>query len=86
MVPFRRFSRFYEPRRGRTDSRSGGSAFKTYTVDEIEEQGLMLPNGLADLPKPMQERLRAGGISDLFPVQGATFHLFVQEQNELIVK
>jgi len=46
----------------------------------------MLANGLNDLPKPMQDRLKAAGVNDLFPVQAATFHLFVQEKNELIVK
>jgi ATP-dependent RNA helicase RhlE len=34
----------------------------------------------------MQARLRAAGVTELFPVQTSTYSLFVDEGNELIVK
>ena len=34
----------------------------------------------------MQTRLRAAGVTELFPVQTSTYALFVDEGNELIVK
>lgn len=34
----------------------------------------------------MQKNLSKAGVTSLFPVQSSTFQLFVQEENELIVK
>jgi ATP-dependent RNA helicase RhlE len=34
----------------------------------------------------MQKKLSKAGIEELFPVQTSTFHLFAEQENELIVK
>ena len=48
--------------------------------------GHFLDNGINELPKEMQDRLKQNGVNELFPVQDSVFNLFVQEENELIVK
>lgn len=59
---------------------------KTYTLEQIQEEGFALENGIADLPDSMKKRLEKNGVSDLFPVQQATYKLFAHEESELIVK
>ena len=71
----RQFSKFYQQKKNKQNKRQAD--FKTYKVKDIEELGLMLEDGIAGLPAPMQERLRRDGITELFPVQASTFHLFV---------
>ena len=74
------FSKFYK------NKGKQAANMKTYTLEQIEELGLDLQNGMQDLPQEMVNRLTKNGIKDLFPVQSSTYSLFVQEQNELIVK
>jgi len=45
-----------------------------------------MKNGISDLPEQMQKRLSKAGVEELFPVQTSTFHLFAEQENELIVK
>ena len=78
----RDFSRFYK--KGKNQSQKHD--FKTYTLEQMEELGLTLKNGIKDLPEDMQRRLANTGVTELFPVQTSAFTLFVKEQNELIVK
>ena len=78
----RSFSRFYK----KNTKRTAAASFRTHTVAEIQELGLDLKNGIEDLPASMQARLKAAGVTELFPVQTSTYSLFVDEGNELIVK
>lgn len=79
---------FHDEDNSFSSSRSSTSAniVKTYTYEDIQSEGHGLQNGIKDLPVPMQKRLQREGVSELFPVQLASYHLFASEKSELIVK
>lgn len=52
---------------------------KTYTLDDIQDEGWGLENGIDDLPERMKARLQKQGVEDLFPVQLASFQLFAHQ-------
>ena len=54
---------------------------KTMTIDDVDTDSVTIDA----LSERIANRLRRGGIDDLFPVQKAAYKLFI-ENNELIVK
>ena len=63
------FSKFYRSRKKKPDGVNASSVFKTYTLEQIEELGLTLKDGIESLPEQMQANLKKAGVTTLFPVQ-----------------
>lgn len=80
LTPTREFAKFFKKKKSLSQS------MEVYDFNAIEEKGLSLENGIESLPPKMVKRLKMNGVDDLFRVQQAVYNLFVNQQNELVVK
>mmetsp|Transcript_4225 Transcript_4225/g.7174 ORF Transcript_4225/g.7174 Transcript_4225/m.7174 type:complete len:107 (+) Transcript_4225:114-434(+) len=59
---------------------------QNFTLEDLEEQGMSLKEGLSEIPEFMQRKLKSQGVKDLFPVQKAVYKYFTARTNDVVVK